>query len=101
MWKVAIRLEVLNEVAFEHGAARTGEHPRQPQRVDPKTHLYFDRPQKGNKFGVAHERTLATYQRAASLPGLRVVGIDCHIGSQITEVSPYLDAGCARSGAKH
>ena len=60
--------------------------------VDPKTHPYISTGLKGNKFGIAHERTLAVYQRAASLPGLRVVGIDCHIGSQITETTPYLDA---------
>ncbi len=41
---------------------------------------------------MAHGRTLAAYQRAASLPGLKVVGIDCHIGSQITDEAPYLDA---------
>ncbi len=41
---------------------------------------------------MAHARTVATYQRAASLPGLKVVGIDCHIGSQITEAAPYLEA---------
>ncbi|MBP8840349.1 MAG: diaminopimelate decarboxylase, partial [Giesbergeria sp.] len=60
--------------------------------VDAKTHPYISTGLKGNKFGIAHERTLAVYQRAASLPGLRVVGIDCHIGSQITEATPYLDA---------
>jgi diaminopimelate decarboxylase len=60
--------------------------------VDPKTHPYISTGLKGNKFGIAHERTLATYQRAASLPGLQVVGIDCHIGSQITQEEPYLDA---------
>jgi diaminopimelate decarboxylase len=60
--------------------------------VDPKTHPYISTGLKGNKFGVAHEHALKTYQRAASLPGLKVVGIDCHIGSQITEATPYLDA---------
>ena len=60
--------------------------------VDAKTHPYISTGLKGNKFGVAHERALATYQRAASLPGLQVVGIDCHIGSQITQEAPYLDA---------
>src|SRR5690606_22452568 len=45
-----------------------------------------------NKFGIAHGLALSTYQRAATLPGIEVVGIDCHIGSQITEVAPYLDA---------
>ena len=41
---------------------------------------------------IAHENALQVYRHAASLPGLKVVGIDCHIGSQITEVTPYLDA---------
>ncbi len=60
--------------------------------VDAKTHPYISTGLKGNKFGIAHERARAAYARAASLPGLRVVGIDCHIGSQITEIAPYLDA---------
>ena len=60
--------------------------------VDPKTHPYISTGLKGNKFGVAHEDALRLYQRAASLEGLQVIGIDCHIGSQITEATPYLDA---------
>jgi len=60
--------------------------------VDPKTHPYISTGLKGNKFGVAHSDALRVYQHAASLAGLHVVGIDCHIGSQITEVTPYLDA---------
>jgi diaminopimelate decarboxylase len=60
--------------------------------VDPKTHPYISTGLKGNKFGVAHEDALRIYQHAAALPGLRVVGIDCHIGSQITDSMPYLDA---------
>ena len=60
--------------------------------VDPKTHPYISTGLKGNKFGVAHEDALRTYQHAASLKGLRIVGIDCHIGSQITTTEPYLDA---------
>ncbi len=60
--------------------------------VDPKTHPYISTGLKGNKFGVAHEDALRIYQHAAALPGLQVAGIDCHIGSQITETTPYLDA---------
>lgn len=60
--------------------------------VDAKTHPYISTGLKGNKFGVAHEDALRIYRHAAILPGLRVVGIDCHIGSQITETTPYLDA---------
>ena len=60
--------------------------------VDAGTHPYISTGLKGNKFGIAHEQALAAYQHAASLPGLRVTGIDCHIGSQITQLEPYLDA---------
>ncbi len=84
-------LEVLNDVATSLGQ-RAPVSIRVNPNVDPKTHPYISTGLKGNKFGVAHERTVATYQRAAALPGLRVVGIDCHIGSQITEETPYLDA---------
>ena len=60
--------------------------------VDARTHPYISTGLKDNKFGVAHVDALRIYRHAATLPGLRVVGIDCHIGSQITEISPYLDA---------
>jgi diaminopimelate decarboxylase len=60
--------------------------------VDPKTHPYISTGLKGSKFGVAHEQAVHIYQHAARLRGLKVVGIDCHIGSQITEMTPYLDA---------
>jgi diaminopimelate decarboxylase len=84
-------LEVLSEVAMLCGA-QAAVSIRVNPNVDPKTHPYISTGLKGNKFGVAHERAVQTYQRAAALPGLRVVGIDCHIGSQITEATPYLDA---------
>ncbi|MCJ0764979.1 diaminopimelate decarboxylase [Variovorax terrae] len=84
-------LEVLSSVAVQAGQ-RAPVSIRVNPNVDPKTHPYISTGLKGNKFGVAHERALATYQRAAALPGLQVVGIDCHIGSQITEETPYLDA---------
>ncbi len=84
-------LEVLSEVALACGQIAPVSIRVNPN-VDAKTHPYISTGLKGNKFGVAHERTLQTYQRAASLPGLKVVGIDCHIGSQITDGAPYLDA---------
>ncbi len=84
-------LHLLSRVAGELGR-RAPVSIRVNPNVDPKTHPYISTGLKGNKFGVAHEETLRIYQVAASLPGLRVVGIDCHIGSQITEVTPYLDA---------
>jgi len=60
--------------------------------VDAGTHPYISTGLKGNKFGIAHEQALAVYRRARQLPGIDVVGIDCHIGSQITTAGPYLDA---------
>jgi diaminopimelate decarboxylase len=60
--------------------------------VDAHTHPYISTGLKENKFGIAIESAVAVYQRAAELPGLEIVGVDCHIGSQITEASPYLDA---------
>jgi diaminopimelate decarboxylase len=60
--------------------------------VDAGTHPYISTGLRHNKFGIAHGQALAAYRHAASLPGLTVSGIDCHIGSQITQVEPYLDA---------
>jgi diaminopimelate decarboxylase len=84
-------LESLSEVATGLGL-RAAVSLRVNPDVDAKTHPYISTGLKGNKFGVAHGRALAFYQRAAALPGIRVTGIDCHIGSQITEIAPYLDA---------
>jgi diaminopimelate decarboxylase len=84
-------LEVLNEVALRMDRQAPVSIRVNPN-VDPQTHPYISTGLKGNKFGIAHERVVQTYQRAASLPGLRVLGIDCHIGSQITQAGPYLDA---------
>jgi len=84
-------LEVLSDVAQSMGK-RAPISIRVNPNVDAKTHPYISTGLKGNKFGVAHEETLRVYQLAASLPGLKVVGIDCHIGSQITQLTPYLDA---------
>jgi len=60
--------------------------------VDAGTHPYISTGLRENKFGIAHERALQAYQHAASLPNLRIEGIDCHIGSQITELEPFLAA---------
>ena len=84
-------LEVLSEVALGMGMTAPVSIRVNPN-VDPKTHPYISTGLKGSKFGVAHERVVQTYQRAAVLAGIKVVGIDCHIGSQITEIAPYLDA---------
>ncbi|MGQ2993425.1 diaminopimelate decarboxylase [Variovorax sp.] len=84
-------LDVLNEVALAE-KARAPISIRINPNVDPKTHPYISTGLKGNKFGIAHDRAVQAYRHAASLPGLEVVGIDCHIGSQITDASPYFDA---------
>jgi diaminopimelate decarboxylase len=60
--------------------------------VDAKTHPYISTGLKQSKFGVAFEEALPLYLEARRLPALRVAGIDCHIGSQIVELSPFLDA---------
>ena len=60
--------------------------------VDAGTHPYISTGLRDNKFGIAHDEAAAAYRLAASLPGLQVTGIDCHIGSQITQLEPYLDA---------
>lgn len=60
--------------------------------VDPKTHPYIATGLEDNKFGVPIADAPALYRKAASLPGLRVTGVDCHIGSQITESEPFLEA---------
>jgi diaminopimelate decarboxylase len=60
--------------------------------VDANTHPYISTGLKQNKFGIAPERALAVYRRAAASPHLEVVGVDCHIGSQLTQVAPFVDA---------
>jgi diaminopimelate decarboxylase len=84
-------LEVLSQVAVGMGR-RAPVSLRVNPDVDAGTHPYISTGLKGNKFGIAHDRAVAVYRRAAALPGIEVVGIDCHIGSQITSVAPYLDA---------
>lgn len=84
-------LTVLNDVALQC-SQRAPVSIRVNPNVDAKTHPYISTGLKGNKFGVAHDRSLQAYLQASRLPGLRVIGIDCHIGSQITEMDPYLDA---------
>jgi len=60
--------------------------------VDPQTHPYISTGMKKAKFGVDIKRSLENYKRAVSMPNLEVVGVDCHIGSQLTSVSPFVDA---------
>ncbi|OTG93788.1 diaminopimelate decarboxylase [Acinetobacter sp. ANC 3832] len=60
--------------------------------VDAKTHPYISTGLKENKFGIPSDSVFETYQYATSLPNLDIVGIDCHIGSQLTETKPFVDA---------
>ncbi len=84
-------LDLLSDVASaSHAVARVSL--RVNPDVDAKTHPYISTGLKGNKFGIAHANALAAYRRAAELPGLEVIGIDCHIGSQITDIAPYIEA---------
>jgi diaminopimelate decarboxylase len=84
-------LDRLNATAGELGL-RAPVSLRVNPNVDPKTHPYISTGLKSSKFGVAYDEARATYRSAAQMAHLEVVGIDCHIGSQITEISPYLDA---------
>ncbi len=84
-------LDRLNAVALSMGKVANISVRVNPD-VDPKTHPYISTGLKENKFGVAKEAALDLYTHAASLPGIKVAGIDCHIGSQITTIAPYLDA---------
>lgn len=84
-------LQRLAEVARTHGCVAPISLRINPD-VDAQTHPYISTGLKENKFGIAMEQALETYRRAAELPGLDVQGIDCHIGSQLTDVTPYRDA---------
>jgi diaminopimelate decarboxylase len=84
-------LHRLNEVAGRMGK-RAPVSLRVNPNVDAKTHPYIATGLKANKFGVAFDDALATYRTAAALPHLDVVGIDCHIGSQLLDDAPLLEA---------
>jgi len=77
-------------------ARRLGQRARISVRVNPdvdaRTHPYISTGLKDNKFGVSAEETLSLYRQAAACTGIEIVGIDSHIGSQITAIEPYLDA---------
>ena len=81
----------LSGVANEMGA-RAAVSLRVNPDVDPKTHPYIATGLKQNKFGVAIEEALVLYRVARQLPSIDMVGIDCHIGSQITDIAPFSDA---------
>jgi diaminopimelate decarboxylase len=94
---LCFNVESINELhRIQQVAAETGSIAPVSLRVNPnvdaKTHPYISTGLKNNKFGVAFEDALDLYQQAAQMPNIAVHGVDCHIGSQITELSPFLDA---------
>jgi diaminopimelate decarboxylase len=84
-------LDRLNEVAGSMGKIAPISLRVNPD-VDAKTHAYISTGLKQNKFGVAYTEALALYRKAAGMPHLRITGMDCHIGSQLTEISPFIAA---------
>ncbi len=84
-------LKRLNEVAKSMGKIAPVSLRVNPN-VDAKTHPYISTGLKNNKFGVAFEDALNVYEQAAVMPNIAVHGVDCHIGSQITELAPFIEA---------
>ena len=87
-------LERLNSVAARLGKIAPISFRINPD-VDAKTHPYISTGLKANKFGIAMRDAEQAYQRAASLPHIQIIGVDCHIGSQLTDLSPLI-AACQR-----
>lgn len=81
----------LDEIAGQRGKKAPISLRINPD-VDPQTHPYISTGMKKAKFGVDLKRSVESYKKAASLAHLEVVGVDCHIGSQLTSVSPFVDA---------
>ncbi|CAM4021393.1 diaminopimelate decarboxylase [Ectopseudomonas alcaliphila] len=87
----SVELERLQKVAAELGLKAPVSLRVNPD-VDAGTHPYISTGLKENKFGIDIEQAEAVYARAAELPNLEVIGVDCHIGSQLTTLEPFLDA---------
>lgn len=81
----------IGEIAHEQGKTAPVSLRVNPD-VDAGTHPYISTGLKENKFGIASADALAVYRKAATMPGIEIIGIDCHIGSQLTTVAPFLDA---------
>ncbi len=87
----ASELTRLNDVAKNMGKIAPVSLRVNPN-VDAKTHPYISTGLKNNKFGVAFDDAIAVYEAAAAMPNIAVHGVDCHIGSQITELAPFIEA---------
>lgn len=86
-----VELERLQTVAAEMGVKAPVSLRVNPD-VDAQTHPYISTGLKENKFGINIDAAEAVYARAAELPNINIIGVDCHIGSQLTQVTPFLDA---------
>ena len=84
-------LELLADIAKQMGTKAPVSLRVNPD-VDAKTHPYISTGLKENKFGIDIQRAPAVYQRANDLNSLEIVGVDCHIGSQLTQLTPFIDA---------
>ena len=84
-------LEVLNQLAGEEGVKAPISLRVNPD-VDAQTHPYISTGLKENKFGIAHDQIVAVFEKAAAMANIEIRGIDCHIGSQLTQVAPFVDA---------
>lgn len=84
-------LDALQEVAASLGVQAPVSFRVNPD-VDPKTHAYISTGLAKNKFGVPIAEALEVYQRAVAMPNIEVVGVSCHIGSQLTDVSPFVES---------
>jgi len=84
-------LDRINRLAAQLGVVAPVSFRVNPD-VDANTHPYISTGLKENKFGIEIQQALNEYRRAAEMPHIKIIGIDCHIGSQLTETRPFLDA---------
>lgn len=89
--EVSDELDRINRLAGELGVMASVSFRVNPD-VDAKTHPYISTGLKENKFGIDIQTAINEYRRAAQMPHIEIVGVDCHIGSQLTETTPFLDA---------
>ena len=89
--EVSGELDRINRLAEQLGVIAPVSFRVNPD-VDAKTHPYISTGLKENKFGIDIDQALIEYRRAATMPNIDIIGIDCHIGSQLTETRPFLDA---------
>lgn len=89
--EVSGELDRINRLAGQLGVIAPVSFRVNPD-VDAKTHPYISTGLKENKFGIDRHQALSEYRRGAAMPSIKIIGIDCHIGSQLTETRPFLDA---------